>query len=344
MVIDYISKVNFQKAGLKGFMNLGLNYMESKTHPIICRSNPATVMSEPTGNCNLKCKMCVRSAINYEKQGDIDFEKWVKIMDEEFPFWHFHGFIGIGEPLLHKDFAKMIEYLDKRGLWKFVTTNGILLTDSMIDSLVTHNLNRMFISVDGATKETYEKIRDCAKFDTIVSNIEHLVNEVKKRNSKMEIIMQSVFLKENAQEVPEMVKLAHKLGVNEYRFQDIELKFDTGWSTAEHSLRANREFFEKPIKEALKVGKELGVAVKLYNTSPPSLTRKCCIAPWNQVYIRWDGKITPCCTTLIDKTFFYGNIFEEHFKDMWNNEKAMTFRKMARSKTQPQQCVNCSCL
>jgi len=344
MVIEYIRKVNFRKAGVGGLLNLGLNYFESKTKPIRCLSNPTTVMSEPTGNCNLKCKMCVRSAINYKKQGDIDFSKWISVMDNEFPFWHFHGFIGIGEPLFHKDFAKMIEYLDNRGIWKFVTTNGLLLTDSMIDALITHNLNRMFISVDGATKKTYEMIRNCAKFETLVSNVENLVNEVKRRKSKMEIILQSVFLKENAHEVPEMVKLAHKLGVKEYRFQDIELKFDTGWSTAEHSLRANREYFEKHIKEALKVGKELGVDVKLYNTTEPSKIRKCCIAPWNQVYIRWDGKITPCCTTLIDKTFFYGNIFEEHFNDLWNNKKALTFRKMAISKNQPKQCINCSCL
>lgn len=344
MVIDYIKKVNFRKAGLSGFANLGLNYIECRTKPIVCRSMPATVMSEPTGNCNLKCKMCVRSAINYKKQGDIDFDKWVEVMDREFPFWHFHGFIGIGEPLFHKDFARMIEYLDSRGIWKFVTTNGLLLTKDMSDSLITHNLNRMFISVDAATKKTYEMIRDCAKYETLISNVQNLVDQVKKRKSDMEIILQSVFLKENAHEVPDMVRLAHKLGIKEYRFQDIELKFDTGWSTKDHSLRGNEDHFRKYINEALKVGKKLGVDVRLYNTKPPSVVRKNCVAPWNQVYIRWDGKITPCCTTLIDKTFFYGNIFEEHFKDLWNNKRAQSFRKMARSKKQPQQCVECSCL
>jgi len=342
-MIEYATKA-LSRAGFSGLKNLIHNYYECKTKPLICKSWPATVMSEPSGNCNLKCKMCVRSAINYRKQGDIDFNEWVKVMDNEFPFWHFHGFIGIGEPLYHKNFVDMIEYLDNRNIWKFVVTNSTLLTDNTIDGLITHNLNRIFLSVDAATKKTLEKIREGLHYESTMSKIQNLVEQVKKRKSELEIILQSVCLKENAIELPELINLAYKLGIKEVRFQDIELKFDVGWSTKEHSLRGNRNYFQKYIDESIKKAKKFGIELKLYNMNDYTNIRKNCFAPWNQVYIRWNGLITPCCTTLIDKTYFYGNIFEEHFKDMWNNEKAQNFRAMARSNKQPKQCKNCSCL
>ncbi|MBN2203316.1 MAG: SPASM domain-containing protein [Candidatus Aenigmarchaeota archaeon] len=343
-MLEYITKVNLRKAGLSGLFNLSMNYLECRTKPIKCISKPVTIMSEPTGDCNLKCKMCPRAAIDYKKQGSVDFEKWKEVMQKQFPYWHFHGFMGIGEPLLHPKFTDMIEYLEDRKVWKFVTTNATLLTDDKIKSLIKNNLNRMFISMDSSSKEMYETIRVGANFDKVCSNIKNLTNEIKKRKSKMEVILQSVLLKENAKDLPDMVRLASKLGVKEFRFQDIEIKFDTGWSTEEHAMRSNRSFFEKYIKEANKVGKELGVSVKFYNTSDYSLVRTKCVAPWNQAYIRWNGMITPCCTTLTHVHFFYGNIFEESFKDIWNNKKAMAFRKAARSKNQPKQCQKCSCL
>ena len=340
-VLKYVTKIS--KMSVLDFANLVYNYYECKTKPMICNSMPATVMTEPSGNCNLKCKMCVRSAIDYKQQGDIDFDNWKDILEQDFNWWHFHGFIGIGEPMMHPRFCDMIEYLESRNLFKFLTTNGTLLTDSRIKSLVKNNLNRMYISIDSANKENFERIRVGANFDKVCENIKNLRSEIRKRESKMEVIMQSVLLKENAKELSDMVKLAFDLDVKEYRFQDIETKFDVGWSTSEHSYRGNESYFDKYLKEARAVGKRLGVKVTTYNMKPASKVRTSCIAPWNQVYIRWNGLITPCCTTLIDKTYSYGNIFEEKFKDMWNNHKAQTFRKMAVNE-QPEQCKGCSCL
>ena len=67
-------------------------------------------------------------------------------------------------------------------------------------------------------------------------------------------------------------------------------------------------------------------------------SRISCSAPWNFVYIHFNGDINPCCFPFKNT---FGNIFETPFEEIWNSEKYVEFRERLKSKNLPRQCINC---
>jgi radical SAM protein with 4Fe4S-binding SPASM domain len=102
-----------------------------------------------------------------------------------------------GEPLLHPDIAKLVEYAKSFSDEVSFNTNGLLLTKELIKDLSDAGLDWLIISVDGATKYTYEKIRRGAKFDTLMSNIE-LLNRM---NVKFKVRLQICKQPDNENEI-----------------------------------------------------------------------------------------------------------------------------------------------
>src|SRR5947209_4819519 len=66
---------------------------------------------------------------------------------------------GLGEPLLHPRFFDMVEYAVARGVTVSVNTNLTLLTPAKAERAATCGLSAIYVSVDGATPETYERSR-----------------------------------------------------------------------------------------------------------------------------------------------------------------------------------------
>ena len=77
-----------------------------------------------------------------------------------------------GEPTLNKDFAKMLEYSNKKFLALKINTNASMLNEKLIHSILSTDIQSIVFSVDAADKETYEKIRVNGKFEKIIKNLE----------------------------------------------------------------------------------------------------------------------------------------------------------------------------
>jgi uncharacterized Fe-S cluster-containing radical SAM superfamily enzyme len=92
------------------------------------------------------------------EDGFMDFELFKKVIDESPGLEHLcmHNW---GEPLLHKDIFRMIDYAKAAGIaWVVMNTNGTLLTDKMIQRIVESGLDIIRFSIDGSA-ETFKKIR-----------------------------------------------------------------------------------------------------------------------------------------------------------------------------------------
>ena len=86
-----------------------------------------------------------------------------------------------GEPLLHKHIAEMVEYGKKKGVLDiYFNSNGMLLTKTMSLKLMDAGLDRISISVEGVDPEIFEKDRVGARYETIMRNVESLM-EMKNR-------------------------------------------------------------------------------------------------------------------------------------------------------------------
>jgi len=124
-----------------------------------------------TGKCNLRCAHCY---LGEKKPEDIPFKILKKVFDSAIDLGIFNVVLTGGEPLLHKDFMKIINYLNKNRFRITLVTNGTLINKKILN-FINGKIYEIVISLDGF-KEDYEKIRGY-NFNKIIKNI-HLVKDI----------------------------------------------------------------------------------------------------------------------------------------------------------------------
>ncbi len=112
----------------------------------------AKVYIEPTNRCNLDCRTCMRHGWE-EPLGFMEFGLFEKIMADLRSFPERPGifFGGFGEPLGHARIADMVAAAKPGGSEVELISNGILLDEAMADRLVAAGLDRLWVSIDGAS-------------------------------------------------------------------------------------------------------------------------------------------------------------------------------------------------
>ena len=137
-----------------------------------------SLIIEPTNTCNLRCTFCFVTEGMTREGGFMEFDLFKKIIDDSPDLEHLcmHNW---GEPLLHKDIFKMIEYAKNKGVnYVVMNTNGTLLTNKMIDQIVDSKLDIIRFSIDGSA-ETFKRVRGVE-----LKNIEQNINKLKKVKEK----------------------------------------------------------------------------------------------------------------------------------------------------------------
>ena len=147
-----------------------------------------SLIIEPTNTCNLRCTFCFVTDGMTRDGGFMDFNIFKKIIDDCNDLEHLcmHNW---GEPLLHKDIFRMIEYAKNKGVnYVVMNTNGTLLTDKMINRIVNSKLDIIRFSIDGSA-ETFKRVRG-VELENIEKNIKKLkiIKEKKKPELKMGVV------------------------------------------------------------------------------------------------------------------------------------------------------------
>ena len=137
-----------------------------------------SLIIEPSNTCNLRCTFCFVTEGMTREGGFMEFDLFKKIIDDSPGLAHLcmHNW---GEPLLHKDIFRMIEYAKNKGVnYVVMNTNGTLLTNKMIDRIVDSKLDIIRFSIDGSA-ETFKRVRGVE-----LQNIEQNINKLKKVKEK----------------------------------------------------------------------------------------------------------------------------------------------------------------
>ena len=148
---------------------------------------------------------------------DLPLECFKRIIDEQ------HGLVeiklqGMGEPLLQRDdFIEMVKYARQSHIWVRTTTNASLLhLRNNYKKLIDADPDmKSKISIDGATKKTFEGIRRQSDFEQVVKNcvlINDYCREKGVRRTKMWVVVQ----KQNVHEAHQLLDLAHKTGFEDW--------------------------------------------------------------------------------------------------------------------------------
>ncbi|MDR2395726.1 MAG: radical SAM protein [Endomicrobium sp.] len=310
---------------------------------------PLRVSICTTTMCNLRCKMCKYHGQAKIDAETLDYKHFVKIADELFPYAkELH--IGIkGEAFLTPYLNKIPDILKKFGTQLNVTTNGMLLSQE-VSHLILPVLRDVKISFDGATKQTFEKLRPGANFDQIIKNIKEFVKARDEYMSKQKegtyrptLTLQSVLMKDNINELPDIIELAHDIGADRVKgFNLIVLKPEF----LEQSLLFYQDLANKNLKAAKEIAEKYKLKTKYqdeFDTSINIFTEKGfipndCNFLWRQINIEANGDVIPCC-------HFYspavGNIFKSSVQEIWNNSLYQKMRKSFSFGNHEYHCLTC---
>ncbi len=140
------------------------------------RRFPDVVRVETTNACNARCTICPHRRMQRPIRR-MDDQRFAQIVDECARHGcreiHLHNF---GEPLLDRSLEERIRYAKRRRLKKVkIFSNGSLIDAGRARGLVAAGLDEIKISIDGATREEFERIRFPLKFDKVIQNIKDLV-------------------------------------------------------------------------------------------------------------------------------------------------------------------------
>lgn len=173
---------------------------------------PTLIVLEVTNQCDLECIMCPRKFMT-RPVGVMQDHLYKKIIDDisihspdDTQFW----IAFMGEPLLLKEKAiEFIQYAVDKGLTNVnLNTNLVSPDKDLCTALIKTQLNRVIISLDACTSDTYNKIRIGGKFESVLQNIDYLLEAKKQLNfKKPEIIIQFIVMDENEHEVEQFKKM-----------------------------------------------------------------------------------------------------------------------------------------
>ena len=141
---------------------------------------PIHVDIELSSRCQLKCPMCFRFHRKVEHQGDMPFDLFKKIIDEISGKVDSIKFTGRGEPLMQPEFKQFMEYIGSKQFAEVaIISNGLLMTEDIMVSMIEQGMDRVAFSVDGL-RDKYEEIRAPGRYEDIISIVSKLF-EVRSR-------------------------------------------------------------------------------------------------------------------------------------------------------------------
>lgn len=302
--------------------NSELNVREMDAGATVLQSYPRRLVLELTNACNLNCVMCGRNAADFKLTTfDMDvFRSLEPLMDtiEEVTL------MGWGEPTIHPHFCEMLETINRHSARKYFCTNGMTL-GRIKNALFDFKVDVFAVSLDGATDQTNGRIRRGSDIKQIVEDLTEIVEEKHRRGINYPYI-NFVFcaMRSNIDELPDMVRLAAKIGLDEVKVVYLtvfnqELLQESLWG-CEDRVRA---VFE----ETARLGEALGVAVKLPylvgEDTAGDRSHRDCFVPWRDFFLGSDGFVRPCMSTPVK---FFKFQKDDSFMEVWNRPEFQRYR------------------
>ena len=314
-------------------------YHIAKRFPSVSIS-PRSMQIECTTRCNLKCTFCELSYWS-EKPSDLTFANIQKIVSH-LPKLKRIDLTGIGEALMNRDFFNIVEFLKSRGMYVTLNDNFTLMSEKNARRIVELGVDQIFLSLDGATKETFENIRVGSNFEKVISNTRRLI-QIKRemREKRPEVKINSVVCLTNYHELPALVELAHDMGVGMVQFVNV-ITFE---DTVSLDTKNVKQEVSAKLDETLERARQLGVLVKieLFDKLPVQQ----CDFPWKRNFVTYDGYVHPCCYTTqtgdrrAQNQRSFGNLIQHSFEQIWNGNVYSEFRSKMQEGTLPHACQHC---
>ncbi len=298
---------------------------------------------------SLECQVCPRAIFG---------ERWIfqNMSMETFEriSRHFHltrwvSLCGWGDPMENEHLVPMLRLAKEKGCLTSLTTTGTHLTEDLSSQLLSCGLDLLVVSLELATQEIQDTLAGTSDFKRILEQVEKFVRLSNRRPSgpspeATEVKLSFPMTRLNMRELPGLVPLAARLGVNEVIFHNLDYLPDERCNILRAFYHESpTAAFERNIDEVRRLGTDLGISVKTY----PLKTEEqlvCELNPLRKVFFSADGSVAPCPYLMIPKKgdirrifmnreaqvpqTSFGNVQGEDFLSIWGRDSYRQFRKI----------------
>lgn len=186
------------------------------------KAGPVSLELVPTERCNLNCLSCWRRSWDKKKleerfAQEMSDERLLKLIDEGAEMGLKEvALVGGGEPLVRSVMPQLIRKIKAYGMEGDLVTNGTLFTEELIKEMVKIGWDRVKFSIDGVDERTHDYLRGVrGTFRKAIRNIQTFSKFKKKlKTDKPRLLFNTVISKENYRQLPELVKLGAKIGLD----------------------------------------------------------------------------------------------------------------------------------
>jgi MoaA/NifB/PqqE/SkfB family radical SAM enzyme len=265
-------------------------------------------------------------------------------------------FGGFGEPLTHPDICQMVEQARLAGAEVELITNGILLTSEMSRRFIDAGLNRLWVSLDGATPESYADVRLGAALPEVIANLRGLKDLTGSMSgSAPRLGIAFVALKRNIADLPELVRLGKSLGADQFSISNVlphtpELRdemlylrsfYESDLASSEWSplIALPRLDINALTGESLLSVMRHRHLLSIAGQEVDGGSNNCPFTEKASLSVRWDGAVSPCLSLLhthvsylddhVRKSSAYtvGSLQERSLVELWNDPAYRALRE-----------------
>ncbi len=301
-----------------------VRFERSQLHKVLPLDTPYSLHIFPSYYCNFKCSYCLHvlspeelKRMSFKKQL-MPFDVFKKALDDlmEFPKKLKALIIaGHGEPLIHKDIDKMVQYAKVNAVAERVeiVTNAALLTRELSDKLILAGVDRLRISVQGVTEEKYRDVAGVElHLDRFIENIRYFHDHRTHTEIYAKIIDIALENKEQETLFRTLFSSISDVASVEYAIPFV--------SQVDYS----------------KFGVEFTKCKQGHRK-----TSKICAMPFYMLVLTPNGDVVPCCS--VDIPVVYGNVMEESLFSMWNGSVKREFLHLQlENRNMNQECKKCT--
>ena len=227
---------------------------------------------------------------------------------------------------MNKNFFEMVSYAHSKRIYTATSTNAHFLDEENSRKLIESGLDRLIISMDGSTQDTYEQYRRNGNIETVRKGLENIVackNELK--SSSPYIIIQFLVFKHNEDQIHKMKRIVNELGADKLELKSAQV-YDY---ENDDALIPDNKKYSRYVRGA-------DGSWKLKNP-----IRNRCWRMWSGAVITWDGKVVPCCFDK-DAEHQLGKIQEQSFRVILKSKSYNKFRnQILKDRGNIKMCINC---
>ncbi len=246
-----------------------------------------------------------------------------------------------GEPLLFKDITKLYALAHASACCVTIISNGSLLTEAMVESIVQNQVHCIKFSIDAGSPGTYKNIRG-GDFFEVLKGIARLAKRKLETRSQFPVYdLHFLAMRSNVKELSRLVTIAAELNARAVTVFYPSMHRE---DLLDECVFFDQEYSDAMLAKARDVAAHLGTPLNL----PPlfresegmgvnSPAHALCQDPWRKAFVGVDGDVSLCCAgdTVI------GNVLEDEFEAIWNSKRAMALRAVVNTPNEPAFCKRC---